>query len=337
VVTQGRLWINVAFPINRAAARQLESTGLQRSDGHEIRELPSAVRCRARPAPHNLAAGLELCTDDAYERYREDSFCYPPFHYMLCSCLDKDNPRPPSSTEKEWLFGFPSNHTFWCRTKARRKASAASHEQKRNSLLGTSMSPLIVAYLIADWADAVGLRATRPLMSDIIARCGALVRPGEFECQTKRGSGGGSAEVQLLTAEFFRHATHRGTEMRLGRSLSGRPDRWPLCAFPSGALKWHVEMSFPLDHAHINVQELRAVLAALKWRSKKVSEHRCRFAHLVDSQVSLLALAKGRSSSSRLTFVIQRIAALCLAAWLVPIFGYVETSDNPADMPSRWW
>ena len=143
-------------------------------------------------------------------------------------------------------------------------------------------------------------------------------------------------EFKLLTAEFFRHATHRGTEMRLGRSLSGRPDRWPLCAFPAAALVWHVEMSFPLDDAHINVQELRAVLAALKWRAKKCSEHRRRFVHLVDSQVSMLALAKGRSSSSRLTFVIQRISALCLAAWMVPIYGYVETADNPADKPSRY-
>jgi hypothetical protein len=174
-------------------------------------------------------------------------------------------------------------------------------------------------------------------MAEIVSRCGSLSRPGKFECHTHRGSGVGTANVQKLTEEFFRHATHRGTEMRLGRSLSGRPDRWPLCAFPAGALRWHVEMSFPLTDAHINVQELRAVLAALKWRARMLPEHRHRFIHMVDSQVSLLALAKGRSSSTRLAFVIQRIAALCLAAWLVPIFAYVETSDNPADMPSRWW
>jgi hypothetical protein len=47
-------------------------------------------------------------------------------------------------------------------------------------------------------------------------------------------------------------------------------------------------------------------------------------------------LAKGRSSSSCLTYVLRRINALVLAGGLQPAFGYVRTDDNPADRPSRW-
>jgi hypothetical protein len=61
-----------------------------------------------------------------------------------------------------------------------------------------------------------------------------------------------------------------------------------------------------------------------------------RFVHFVDSQVAMLCLAKGRSSSSSLCFIIQRIASTLLAASLSPIFAYVTSADNPADGPSRW-
>jgi hypothetical protein len=95
-------------------------------------------------------------------------------------------------------------------------------------------------------------------------------------------------------------------------------------------------LSYPLSYAHINVQELRAVLAAIKWRTRLPSEIGLRCVHVVDSQVSLLSLAKGRSSSSRLCYVLRRINALQLAAGLQVLWAYVHTADNPADRPSRW-
>ena len=75
---------------------------------------------------------------------------------------------------------------------------------------------------------------------------------------------------------------------------------------------------------HINVLEMRAVLTALRWRFSKKGWLCTRFIHLVDLQVCLHALARGRSSSRKLRRTLLRIDSL------VGI-----TDQNPADAPSR--
>ena len=85
---------------------------------------------------------------------------------------------------------------------------------------------------------------------------------------------------------------------------------------------------------HINQLEMRAVLLALNWRLR--SQQRCRrFVHLVDSQVTLNVLCKGRTSSLRLLPISRKIAARTLGGDLLPTWGYVKSSWNPADEPSR--
>ena len=105
---------------------------------------------------------------------------------------------------------------------------------------------------------------------------------------------------------------------------------------PAGLFVWDVDLAFKLSAATITVQELRAVLSAVKWRARRAEHAGHRFLHLVDSQVALLALAKGRSSSSSLTYLLQRVSAVQLASNLYPVYGYVSTADNPSDAPSRW-
>ena len=60
-----------------------------------------------------------------------------------------------------------------------------------------------------------------------------------------------------------------------------------------------------------------------------------RFAHLMDSQVCLAVVTKGRSSSRRLNRVLRKVAALLVATGSYAIVGYVSTGVNPADGPSR--
>ena len=57
--------------------------------------------------------------------------------------------------------------------------------------------------------------------------------------------------------------------------------------------------------------------------------------HLTDSMVCMHALTRGRSSSKKLRPVIMRLNALMLAGDLHPLWGYIHTSQNPADRPSR--
>ena len=58
--------------------------------------------------------------------------------------------------------------------------------------------------------------------------------------------------------------------------------------------------------------------------------------HLIDSQVVLGAVAKGRSPSRRLNFVIKRINVIILAGDLEVFVAFVLSADNPADRPSRF-
>ena len=85
--------------------------------------------------------------------------------------------------------------------------------------------------------------------------------------------------------------------------------------------------------AHINNLELQAVLLALDWRLRSGSRPK-RFLHLIDSQVALATLAKGRTSSRRLLPVTRKIAARVLAGGLVPLYSFVRSALNPADEPS---
>jgi hypothetical protein len=161
---------------------------------------------------------------------------------------------------------------------------------------------------------------------------------GEYVRNSRKKAVAQEAMIQIheFTSEAFRRCSHRGTELRLGTRPSGRPDAWPIGRVPAGCFCWDVDLAFRLSAATITVQELRAVLSAMKWRARREEQAGQRFVHLVDSQVALLALAKGRSSSSALTYVLQRVSAVQLASNLYPLYGYVSTSDNPADAPSRW-
>jgi hypothetical protein len=62
--------------------------------------------------------------------------------------------------------------------------------------------------------------------------------------------------AQVLCAELFRRASHRGTEVRLGVRLSGAPSIWPLSPIPAALIVWKVVLAFPSEEAYINGQEM---------------------------------------------------------------------------------
>lgn len=79
------------------------------------------------------------------------------------------------------------------------------------------------------------------------------------------------------------------------------------------------------------------MLNAIKWRLRKASRGRHRLLRLVDSQVVAAILAKGRSSSFKLQVALRKYAALVVASGSVVALGYIDTRDNPFDIPSRWF
>ena len=91
-----------------------------------------------------------------------------------------------------------------------------------------------------------------------------------------------------------------------------------------------------LGDEHINIKELRAYFAAARWRARALSGQLVRVVQILDSQVCIAVLVKGRSSSRKLQGVLRKVGAIHLAANQRPFFGYVHTADNPADKPPRW-
>ena len=94
------------------------------------------------------------------------------------------------------------------------------------------------------------------------------------------------------------------------------------------SFRWRAE-------AHINELELRAFLSALCWRLRRVSAMGCRYLHLLDSQVSIAVIVKGRSASVRLNRVQRKIGMLLLASGSRPFLGFCRSHTNPSDKPSR--
>ena len=72
-------------------------------------------------------------------------------------------------------------------------------------------------------------------------------------------------------------------------------------------------------------------------RFRRSSEIRARFAHLLDSQVCIGLLCKGRSSSQIMRRLLRKTASLLLSSSSQIVLLYVKTDDNPADAPSRWF
>ena len=60
-----------------------------------------------------------------------------------------------------------------------------------------------------------------------------------------------------------------------------------------------------------------------------------RFLHLVDSQVVLSVLGRGRTSSPNLRPVLGSIFARALSAGVFFAIGFVQSGLNVADIPSR--
>ena len=84
---------------------------------------------------------------------------------------------------------------------------------------------------------------------------------------------------------------------------------------------------------HINIGELRAALRA-EARLGRLHPG-ARYLHLLDSQVALGALVKGRAASPALNYELTRSLPEHLGSRIRPFYGYSVSALNPADDPTR--
>lgn len=86
---------------------------------------------------------------------------------------------------------------------------------------------------------------------------------------------------------------------------------------------------------HATALEAHGLLLAVKCIASRRTKHSSRVCILVDSQATLGAASKGRSSSNMLRRTIRNMAAHLLAADLLLKLFYTPSECNTADPPSR--
>ena len=140
-----------------------------------------------------------------------------------------------------------------------------------------------------------------------------------------------------LVHEILRQGERAGTDIRLDVGIPFRFKAFPRAGLRTSYFQWKIIQGYKWKFAsHINCLELQAVVNSLNWRLRKLGNHRKRVLHLVDSQVVASIVAKGCTSSFRLRKALQKLNQLLLASGIKLSIAYCHTTDNPADIPSRW-
>ena len=314
--------------------------------GWSLREgcnLPTFTTSRPRTSPGRRPAGMDSCQPHELQRWTLDAFRFPPYQYKDTHGLwnKKGQWRRPGVQERELIMGFPLDYTRNCVQKSEQKGM--TYEDVRLTLLGNSWQVGVVAWLVLQLMLPLGLcRAwtLQDLVNEFTPGQGrsfyhVLMRPPFPSRQTKNPLG---SDTIGMVRKLMGMAASKGEDLMIHAGSDPLPRHCRLRASIPGRLwRWREISGWTWRHSgdHINLLELRAILTTIRWKILRGRRLRIRFLHLTDSLVCLHALTRGRSSSRKLRKTIQRLNAYLLASGLHPLWGYIHTSQNPADRPSR--
>ena len=189
---------------------------------------------------------------------------------------------------------------------------------KRNRLTSGSHS----------WGTAcmqVHLQFFAPLMESwgYLGRVPMLSQLGNVS-ETAVGTDGSSPGLRLIRA-YLSYQDAKGGKLAQ-ESGPSRLRTKPSCqSVDARQWNWKIVLScaWEVEGDHINSLECRALLLALRWRSRAMTRLGKHFLHLVDSKVALGAFTKHRSNSRAFNYLVTRSAALQLASGMTPILAHV--------------
>lgn len=304
------------------------------------KSLPTFTTSRPSPTPLRRPAGIATCSAEELSRWREDLHRFPPYQYRSDNCLQHSSqpPRIANLREREAIMGFPIGYTKQCMKKSAHNTVA--HSDCRLTLIGNSWSVPVVAWLLGNLFHVLGFI---PLYSpqqivDRLAPGSArglqslLLRPPLHQATSTAPSS------SLLVQKLSGLVSLKGEDLML-QAQGDVPTKFHRLrtSVPAGLWRWRTISGWRWKGSgdHINVLELRAVFTSVRWRALQLHQQKVRYVHLVDSLVVLHSLARGRSSSKKMRRTLMRLSSYLLACGLFPIWGYVDTHQNPADRPSR--
>ena len=270
--------------------------------------------------------------------------------------------RRPFAIEQARMLGYTSTH-FEC---LGRKCLASQVEDTAGDMVGNTFAVVVVARLVAGFVlgatkplevlpddghgpgtvpwlwkqwEGAELQATAAMRSERLGWTARFARNAVASTQASSSSSSFQklTDAQQLVGHYLRLADHKGSDVRLDLGMPYRFAAWPRAPIDSGQWAWKVTLSYRWkDKAHINVLETQAVFDCLRHVAKHPRHHDSRRLVLVDSQVALGLLTKGRSSSRRINQILVRLAAVAKASNIMAFYGWVPSKANPADGPSRW-
>lgn len=306
--------------------------------------LPTFTTSRPRSWPGPRPAGLQQCEPHERRRWEEDSFRFPPYQYRDDFGVKNKHGewRYPSVSERELIMGFPLHYTSKCVPK--QDATGTRFMDERLTLLGNSWNVTVVVWLLGQLCGRLGLCAT-PTPQDAVA----LTAPGgnqrlqtwlirqPIQQRVGKPLPADHSSEETLVKKLCGLISVRGEDLMVaGASEPVLKYQRLRATIPSRLWKWRTVCGWAWSSPeHINVLELRAALACLRWRVEKRQIFNTKFVHLLDSMVVLNALARGRSSSRKMRRALLKTNALLLASGCQVVWAYVHTSINPADKPSR--
>ena len=302
--------------------------------------LPTFTTSRPSSKPMRRPAGLHTCRPHEVERWTQDLHRYPPYQYRDENVPHnkKGEGRPPTVAEREAIMGFSIGYTKQCMKKSFH--GSATHDDCRLTLLGNSWSVPVVAWMLSKLLELLGLMDPLPLQKLVDRLCPGqapglqtlLLRPPLNHSTTTFDSS------QLLVKKICGLASMKGEDILL-QSHTDVPVRYHRlrASIPAKFWRWFTVTGWEWkgEPEHINILELRAALTTVKWRCERLHQMDLRCVHLLDSLVVLHAVTRGRSSSRKMRRSLMKLSAYLLATGLNPLWGYVDTSQNPADKPSR--
>ena len=307
------------------------------------RPFPTFTTSRPRAMPGRKPAGVGQCRDHEIERWVNDNYRFPPYQYCDRHCLVNKSGelRLPDIQEKEIMLGFPLNYTSGCMGKSSRKGSG--YVDLRHTLIGNTWAVPVVAWLIGQllWPLGICKKWTTQDLVDHLSphMCDYLqTRLLRLPLRPLRGASN-TTGAQELVNKLGNLVSVKGEDILLVNKTSEQAKYHRLRAsVPSKLWVWKIIAGWQWkgQQEHINVLEMRAILASLQWKLHHKQLQRSRFIHLTDSMVCLHSLSRGRSSSRKLRRTLCRINALLLVSGCQGLWGYVHTDSNPADRPSRW-
>ncbi|CAK0891233.1 unnamed protein product [Prorocentrum cordatum] len=229
-------------------------------------------------------------------------------------------------------LGFP--HDFFLQARSRKSGCTSEALDQARHAAAAQCGPVApLAYLVGLWGWQRGFLPDAPTPD--VARGGLSAAGSAF---VERLAGRAIEEIacagshQLSLEAMVRSTIFKGSDVRIATASLCDPSSWPRRGIPAARWDWMTCQAWRWrDAEHINELELRAVLSSVRWRLRSSMQIHSRFVHILDSQVCVGVLCKGRSSARCLQKILARIVSLLLAGSLRPHWVYVRSADNPAD------